>query len=124
MTCHLTKSACEIRLAGKVERERNIDQGSLLSYEQRFGPLEPLRADVLMRRSTNGDLECSREMEPAQERDRCQVIDRKITFEVSLYVIQNPGQSALIEPFLCDTRESLSRRWAEMVLNQSRRETG
>jgi hypothetical protein len=43
------------------------------SYQQRFGTLETLRADVLVRRLANGCLECSREMEPAQARNRCQV---------------------------------------------------
>jgi hypothetical protein len=109
LTCHLTKCSGEIGLAGKVERERNIDQGLIPAYQQRLGALEPLRADVLMRGSTDGGLERSREMEPAQTRNRCQVIDRKVTFQVCLYVIQNAGQSASIESFLCDTRESLIR---------------
>ena len=62
-----------------------------------------------MGRLTYGGLECSREMEPAQARDRCQLIYRKIAFQVSLYVVQHAGQSASIQSFLCDTRESLSR---------------
>src|SRR5271169_2009963 len=89
LTCHLTKCSCEIGLAGKVERERNIDQGLIPSYQHRFGALEPLRADVPMRRSTNRGLECSRKMEPAEARNRCQLINRKIAFQVSLYVIQH-----------------------------------
>jgi hypothetical protein len=71
-------------LAGKVERECNIGQGLISSYQQRFGTLEALRADILVRRLTYGGLECSRKMEPAQARNRCQVIDRKIAFQVSL----------------------------------------
>jgi hypothetical protein len=109
LTCHLTKCSCEISLAGKVEFERNVDQGLISAYQQRFGTFKTPRADVLMRRLTCGGLECSREMEKAQASNRCQVIDRKIAFQVSLYVVQYAGQSATIESFLCDTRESLSR---------------
>ena len=32
LTCHLTKCSCEIGLAGKVECERNIDQGLITSH--------------------------------------------------------------------------------------------
>jgi protein required for attachment to host cells len=78
----VTKCSSEISLAGKVERECNIDQGLISSYQQRFGTLETLCADVLVRRLANGSLECSREMEPAQARNRCQVIDRKFALVV------------------------------------------
>ena len=56
-TCHVTKCSSEISLAGKVERECNIDQGLISSYQQRFGTLETRRADVLVRRLTNGSLD-------------------------------------------------------------------
>ena len=78
----MTKCSCEISLAGKVECECIIDQGLISSYQQRFGTLETLCADVLVRRLTYGGLECSREMEPAQARNRCQVIDRKFALVV------------------------------------------
>src|SRR4051812_35769002 len=100
--------SCEIGLAGKVERECNIDQGLISSYQQRFGTLETFRADVPMRRLAYGGLECSREMKPAQACNRCQVINRKIAFQVSFYAIQHAGQSASIESFLCDPRRNLS----------------
>jgi hypothetical protein len=80
----VTKCSCEIGLAGKVERKCNIDERLISSYQQRFGTLETLRADVLVRRLTYGGLKCSREMEPAQARNRCQVIERNIAFQVSL----------------------------------------
>src|SRR3984893_13221195 len=105
----MTKCSCEIGLAGKVEPDCNIDQGLISSYQQRFGTLEAARADVLVRRLTYGGLECSREMKPAQACNRCQVIDRKIAFQVSLYAIQHAGESASIKPFLGDPWGSLSR---------------
>jgi len=89
--------------------QAQIDQGLIASHQQPFGTLETLRADVLMRSLTDAGLECSGEMEAAQARNRCQVIDRKIAFQVGLYVIQHAGQPASIESFLCDTRENLSR---------------
>jgi len=64
--------------------ECNIDQGLISSYQQRFGTLETLRADVLVRRLTYGGLECSRKWNRLRARNRCQVIDRKIAFQVSL----------------------------------------
>src|SRR2546421_4215905 len=123
LTRHLTKCSREIGLAGKLECERDIDQGLLSSYQQRSGTVETLRADVLMRRLTGGSLERPREMEPAQARNRCHVIERKIALQVGLYIVQHAGQSASIKSLLPDTRESRSSRWADMVLNQSRRET-
>jgi len=42
------------------------------------------------------------EMEAAQARDPCQLIYRKIAFQVSLYVVQHAGQSASIQSFLCE----------------------
>src|ERR1700730_803594 len=63
-------------------------------------------------------------MEPAQARDRCQPIDRKVAFEVSFYVIQNAGQPASIKSLLWDTQETLRRRWAEMILKVVPREAG
>jgi hypothetical protein len=66
LTCHMTKCSREIGLAGEVECECNIDQGSIFSQQQSFGACETLRADVLMRRLTHGGLECPREMKPTQ----------------------------------------------------------
>jgi hypothetical protein len=40
-------------LGRKTEGERNIDQGLVSAYQERFGALEKLRADVLMRRLTS-----------------------------------------------------------------------
>ncbi len=122
-TCRLTKCPCEIGLAGKAQCESNIDQGAISLYQQRFGTLDALRADVSMGRLTYGGLECSREMEPAQAGDPCQLVNRKVAFQISLYVVQHAGQSASIQSFLCDSRDCLIRRCADMVLNQSRRQS-
>jgi hypothetical protein len=44
-------------LARKPERECNIDQRLISSYQQSFGTIETLRADVLMRELTYGGFE-------------------------------------------------------------------
>jgi hypothetical protein len=98
-TRDLPKSSGEIGLAGKVERERNIDQGLVASNQQRLGAFEPLPAHVTMGRLTDGGLEGSGEMETAQTRDRCQMINGKIALQVSLYVIKHAGKSASIKSF-------------------------
>ena len=112
-TCRLTKCSGEIGLAGEAQCESDIDQRTISSCQQCFGTLEALRTDVLMRWLAHRGLECAREMESTQARDPCQPIDRKIAFQVSLDVVHDAGQSASIQPFLCDAREDQISQWAE-----------
>ncbi len=112
-TCRLTKCPGEIGLAGEAQCESDIDQRTISPCQQRFGTLEALRTDVLMRWLAHRGLECAREMESTQARDPCQPIDRKIAFQVSLDVVHDAGQSASIQPFLCDAREDQISQWAE-----------
>jgi hypothetical protein len=119
----LREGSGEIGLAGEFERECNVDQRPIVSRQQRFGMLETFCADVLMRRSAEGGLERSREMEPAQACNRRQVFDREIAFQVCLYVVQHPPQSASIKAFLSEMRQTPDGRRAEMALNESRRQT-
>jgi Nitronate monooxygenase len=63
-------------------------------------------------------------MEAAQARNRCQLIDRKILFQVRLYVVQHAVQPALIKTFLREDPQRLRRCSAEVVLHQPRRKTG
>src|SRR5882757_7825933 len=96
----------EIGLAGKVERERNVDQGPIVSRQQCLGMLETFCADVLMRRPADGGLERSREMEPAQAGNGCQVVDGEIAFRVRLDVVQHPPQPASIKAVLSETLQT------------------
>src|SRR5260370_39658102 len=63
-------------------------------------------------------------MEATQARNRCQVIKRKIAFQVSLYAVQYAGEPASVQSFRPDRQYSPSTRRSDTVLNQSCCETG
>ena len=113
----------EIGLAGKVEREGNIDQGLVSANQQRLGAFEPFPANVSMGRLTDGGLEGPGEMETAQACNRCQVVNSKIAFQVNFYVVKHAGQPASIKPLSHDAGRCQRRR-ADVVLKQSGGETG
>src|SRR5262249_32678634 len=66
--------------------------------QQSLGAFEPPVADIAMRRPADGGLEGPREMKLAQARNRREMIDREIAFEVGFDVVEHTGQPALIEP--------------------------
>ena len=105
----MTESSREIGLGGKVESERNIDQRAISSRQQLFGALQTLRADVLMGRSTHGRFEGACEMKPAQAGNRCQLIKREITFQVSVDILQDTRQPSSIKTLLRNQRPGLRR---------------
>jgi len=73
-----------LKLAAESTGESNIDPRNDLLVQQRFGALETLRAVVSVRRLTRGGLNARAKWEPAQATRPCQLIYRKIAFQVSL----------------------------------------
>src|SRR4029077_3448004 len=57
LTRRLTERTGEVGLARKFEGQRNMDQRLIPLPGQLFGALEPLRSDIVMRRSTDRGLE-------------------------------------------------------------------
>lgn len=80
LTCRLPECSCEIGLAGKAQRKRNIDQRAIAAYQKRLRTLKTPIADVPMRRLPDGLLEGPREMISAEARNRCDAIDAEIAF--------------------------------------------
>jgi hypothetical protein len=118
VTCRLPEGPREIGLAGKAQRQRNIDQRPVPACQKRFRALKTPGADVAMRRLPDGLPEGPREMIPAQARDRCHAIETEIAFEVRLDVVQHPKQPAPIEPFGFQKRIGPGRGCAGMLLHQ------
>src|ERR1700731_4697566 len=69
LTRRLTERTGEVGLARKFEGQRNIDQRLVPFPEQLFAEFKPLRADIVMRRSADRDLERAGKMEAAQACD-------------------------------------------------------
>ena len=69
LTRRLTERTGEVGLARKLEGQLNIDQRLVPLPEQVFGEFKPPRADIVMRRSADRDLERAGKMEAAQACD-------------------------------------------------------
>jgi hypothetical protein len=84
-------------LAGKVQRQRNVDQRPITMYQQSFRALKALGADVTMRGLPHCLLERPCKMVSAQARNRCHAINGKIAIQVFFYEMQHAEESASIE---------------------------
>jgi choline dehydrogenase-like flavoprotein len=95
-----------------------MDQRLVPLPEQVFGELAPLRAHIVMRRSTDRGLERAGKMEAAQACDRSQAGECQITFQIGSDVIEHTRQSASIKSCLSCTGGDIARQRADVVLDQ------
>ena len=107
LTHRLPECSCEIRLAGKAQRQRNIRQRPIAMDQQSFRTFEAPGTDVAMRRLPHGLLEGPREMIFAQTRNRRDPVEREIALQIFFYVIQHAQESTTIESFPCGTGKKL-----------------
>jgi hypothetical protein len=122
LTRRVTERTSEVGLARKLEGERNMSQRLVALLEQLFGELEPLRADIVLRRSADRGLERAGKMEAAETRDRSKAGECQIIFQIGFDVIEHAHQSASIKSCLSATLlETPSLPLAPMPLGLQRR---
>src|SRR6266851_5375269 len=117
----LAECAIEARLRGELAAQRNIAQGSLAGCEQRHRVLQPLLADIAMRRRTHRRLEHPGEMERTEAGNTGELGSCDVLVEVLRDVIQDATQPDFVESVRSGSLQP-DRRWFGVRMRESCRE--